>query len=265
MVHLLLNQAAPADLNIKDYVSALSQLSCTIHSSSTEYAERFFEALRRRTYTTPTSYLELIKLFCDLLKEKMDELSGKLNRYKIGVQKLNETKVIVDDLKKQLTKMGPEIEKAKIDTAALMEQVEKDQKVAAEQAAACAIDEKEAMAQSAEATGIANAVQKDLDEALPEYYTAIKSLDALDKKDITEVKSFAKPPPLVEVVLSAVCLLFGEKENWDSAKKLMGKSSFLDDLKTYDKDALAKNKKLTKDMQKYIKRDDFKAEVIWGL
>lgn len=45
------------------------------------------------------------------------------------------------------------------------------------------------------------------------------------RKDIQEVKSFAKPPPLVEVVLSAVCLLLGAKETWDDAKKQMNDPS----------------------------------------
>merc|ERR1719428_2272359 len=122
-----------------------------------------------------------------------------------------------------------------------MVQVEKDQVVAEEKASACAVDEKSASEAAAEANAIKTDCQRELDEALPEYYNAIKSLDALDKKDIQEVKSFAKPPALVEVVLSAVCLLMGKKETWDDAKKIMNDSNFLQQLKTYDKDALAGN------------------------
>lgn len=91
-----------------------------------------------------------------------------------------------------------------------MVQVEKDQAAAAEIQAATAIEETKAQGASAEANGIKESVQKDLDEALPEYYAAIKALDSLNKQDITEVKSFTKPPPLVETVLCAVCLLMGE-------------------------------------------------------
>ena len=76
------------------------------------------------------------------------------------------------------------------------------------------------------------------------------------------MKSFAKPPPLVETVLSSVCLLMGMKENWDEAKKLMNKSSFLDDLKTYDKDALTANTKLTGKLQKYMKNEDFQPDKV---
>ena len=56
------------------------------------------------------------KLFTDLLGVKRGEVSEKLNRYKVGVTKLNETKVIVDKLKKQLIKLKPEIEQSQKDT-----------------------------------------------------------------------------------------------------------------------------------------------------
>lgn len=35
---------------------------------------------------------------------------------------------------------------------------------------------------------------------------------------------------MVGVVMNSVCLLFNEKEDWDSAKKLLGNMKFLDSL-----------------------------------
>merc|ERR1719182_1126425 len=148
------------------------------------------------------------------------------------------------------------------DTAVLMEQVKVDQAEAAKVEEVCSVEEKAAAEAAAEANGIKADCQKDLDEALPEFYSAMKSLDALDKKDLQEMKSFAKPPPLVEVVISAVCLLMGKKENWDDGKKLLGDTNLLTNLKEYDKDALAMNPKLTKQLQKYMKRDDFNSETV---
>lgn len=34
-----------------------------------------------------------------------------------------------------------------------------------------------------------------------------------------ELKSFTSPPAMVKIVLEAVCLILGEKEDWDTAKK----------------------------------------------
>jgi dynein heavy chain len=63
--------------------------------------------------------------------------------------------------------------------------------------------------------------QKDLDAALPALNAALTALNSLNKNDITEIKSFSKPPPLVLVTMEAVCILLGEKPDWDAAKKVL--------------------------------------------
>ena len=114
----------------KELIPQLSSISSLMHSTSKDAAEDFYEKLRRQTYMTPTSYLELIGLFIDLVGKKRGELTTKLNRYTVGSKTLSETQVVVDELKIMLTKMQPEIEQAKKDTAALMIKVEADQAVA---------------------------------------------------------------------------------------------------------------------------------------
>merc|ERR1719409_761244 len=90
----------------------------------------------------------------------------------------------------------------------------------------------------------------------------MKSLDALDKKDLQEMKGFKKPPELVVTVVNAVCLLMGRKENWDEGLKILSDAKLIDTLKEYDKDALALNAKLTAKLQKYIKNEDFVKEKV---
>mmetsp|Transcript_49834 Transcript_49834/g.161193 ORF Transcript_49834/g.161193 Transcript_49834/m.161193 type:complete len:2904 (-) Transcript_49834:280-8991(-) len=253
---------APKELQLELILSQLSQVSAVIHRSSGSAADEFFEKLRRRTYMTPTSYLELIRLFTDLLGFKKGDLTMKLSRYKVGAQRLDETSHVVDKLKVDLTRMQPIIEQGKKETAELIIQVDKEEAIAKEKAQACEVDEKEAGEAAAAANEIKTECQRELDEALPEYHTAIKSLDSLDKKDIQEVRSFVKAPGLVEVVLNAVCLLMGKKESWDEAKKLMNDSGFLASLRDYDKDGLAANMKLTGKLQRYVKRDDFQPDQV---
>lgn len=53
---------------------------------------------------------------------------------------------------------------------------------------------------------------------MPIYKSALSALDTLNKNDITEMKAYAKPAEEIVLVTSAVCLLLGKKENWDSAK-----------------------------------------------
>ena len=44
------------------------------------------------------------------------------------------------------------------------------------------------------------------------------------------MKSFIKPPALVEVVMCSVLCLFGFKEAWDDGKKFLGQMNFKEEL-----------------------------------
>jgi hypothetical protein len=43
---------------------------------------------------------------------------------------------------------------------------------------------------------------------MPAYFAAVRALEALEKSAIVEMKSYQQPPPLVGLVMNAVCLLF---------------------------------------------------------
>lgn len=123
-----------------------------------------------------------------------------------------------------------------------------------------------------ETEAIANDAQKDLDEALPALESANKvpthsvipiislslvppslptsfffhpflvspsfpsqALNALDKKDISEIRVFTKPPDLVNTVMESICILFNSPPNWPSAKQLLGDSSLMKKMIDYDK------------------------------
>ena len=61
--------------------------------------------------------------------------------------------------------------------------------------------------------------------------------------------------------MEAVCTLLGEKETWESSKKLLGKSDFLEMLTTYDKDNISASilKKLRKN---YIPLEEMQPEIV---
>lgn len=61
--------AVQDELQIKDLITVLANACCNMHSTVKVTSERYYEELRRRTYTTPTSYLDLVKTFKDLLRK----------------------------------------------------------------------------------------------------------------------------------------------------------------------------------------------------
>ena len=76
-----------------------------------------------------------------------------------------------------------------------------------------------------------------------------------DKYDIGEIRSYAKPPPMVMTVLGAVCVLLQEKPDWSTAKLLLGDPAFLKNLIRYDKNSVTD--KIYNRLKKYTKQEDF--------
>ncbi|XP_035216927.1 dynein heavy chain 2, axonemal-like, partial [Stegodyphus dumicola] len=86
------------------------------------------------------------------------------------------------------------------------------------------------------------------------------ALEALNKRDIGEIKSYAKPPVLVEIVLEAVMILRASEPSWAEAKRQLGSPSFLKELLEYDKDNIP-DTALHK-VGRYLKKPEFQPSIV---
>ena len=57
-------------LGLVPIAAKLSSICVKMHNSVIDKSEVFYDELKRRSYVTPTSYLELIKLYIELMKTK---------------------------------------------------------------------------------------------------------------------------------------------------------------------------------------------------
>ncbi|XP_062864847.1 dynein axonemal heavy chain 6 isoform X2 [Trichomycterus rosablanca] len=248
------------DFGSEEMKSCLSQMCVEIHMSVTDMAERFYSELRRRYYTTPTSYLELINLYLGMLGTKRQQLEVARDRVKNGLTKLLETNELVDKMKVDLSALEPVLKQKSIDVNALMEKLTVDQEKADQVRSVVKEDEALAKVKAEETQAIADDAQRDLDEALPALEGANKALDALDKADISEIRVFTKPPDLVMTVMEAVCILLNSKTDWASAKQVLGDSNFLRKLMEYDKDNI--RPQILQKLQRYVQNPDFVPEKV---
>ena len=219
-----------------DVKAKIAEQCVDLHLSVAAFSDGFFEELQRRVYTTPKSYLDLINLYLSMLTEKRDELSLLRRRLAIGVTKLEETNAMVGGLREELKKLQPVLDVKSRETAELLIRVRDDTEKADVVRTRVETDEAAVRKQADEVQVIQADAQADLDLAMPALDKALKALDSLSKADITEVKSFQQPPPAVRVVMEAVCILLGEKPDWDSAKKVLSNINFISLLREYDKD-----------------------------
>nr|XP_036867942.1 dynein heavy chain 6, axonemal [Manis javanica] len=248
------------DAGNEELKEKLSLMCVNVHLSVSDMADRYYTELRRRYYTTPTSYLELINLYLSMLTEKRKQLVSARDRVKNGLTKLLETNVLVDKMKLDLSALEPVLLTKSQDVEALMDKLAVDQENADQVRNTVQEDEATAKVKAEETQAIADDAQRDLEEALPALDAANKALDSLDKADISEIRVFTKPPDLVMTVMEAISILLNAKPDWPTAKQLLGDSNFLRRLLEYDKENI-KPQILAK-LQKYINNPDFVPEKV---
>lgn len=126
---------------------------------------------------------------------------------------------------------------------------DKSQKEVEQKAEEIEKEKKGVMALAAEA-------EADLEKALPALIEAEEALEKLDKKEISEVKSYTAPPPAVETVMAAVMVIISkEKPTWANAKKELSNPNFVTNIKNFDKENIPN--KILRKLEGYTQRPEF--------
>eukprot|EP00949_MAST-11_sp_MAST-11-sp1_P001615 g1615.t1 len=266
------------DIKLEDNVrQALIPTCGYLHSSTRELAGKYSRELKRVTYTTPTSYLELIRAFQGSLDMCREKVQMQRDRYSNGLEQLAAAAQTVEVMQQELQDLLPGLAESQKQTAALMETIE--EKLPGVQAMEKKVGDEAAVVQvtADECAAMKKECEDDLAEAIPLLEGAIKALNTLKPSDITEVKAMKTPPAGVVLVMSSVCDFLGVKpdrikdpENdakkindyWGPSKKhLLGDSKFIQRLKDYDKDNIPQ-KVVDKIRRKYIPDPNFEPEKV---
>eukprot|EP00742_Colponemidia_sp_Colp-10_P007220 GILJ01007760.1.p1 GENE.GILJ01007760.1~~GILJ01007760.1.p1 ORF type:complete len:2640 (-),score=434.68 GILJ01007760.1:74-7498(-) len=260
------------DLQLGNGLDPIIHMFSDIHKSVEHTSIAYRNALRRITYVTPTSYLELISTFKTLLNLKRLELNNLRNRLKIGLEKLLETANEVEIMQTQLREMKPQLQQTQKEVEEMMVQIEKDKADAAETKRTVSKEEREAEEKAAETRAIADDAQRDLDEALPALDEAVQCLSKLKMEQIREIRSMQKPPAGVKLCMQACCIMFNVKpikkndpsvpgskvlDYWEASQKslLNDPAKFTQMLLNYDKDNIPDS--VIERIHPYIDREDF--------
>lgn len=157
-----------------------------------------------------------------LLYEKRKELCDQRDKLTNGLGKIEEAKV-------QVTQMSVELEKKRVLANEAQKKCEEslgglvNEQREVEQSKATVEKLKERVKIDEEkASTIAQAAQEDLAAAMPALEAANLALESLSKSSITEVKSYGRPPVLVEKALEAVMILRNSEPTWAEAKRQLG-------------------------------------------
>lgn len=169
--------------------SAAIDMCLEFHTSTQNLSDDFYLRLKRFNYVTPTSYLELIQTFKQLLNEKRTSVLNGKNRYITGLKQLENAAQQVAIMQAQLEVMEPQLKIQADIVAVQVTQVEGAFAEAEEKRSYVKLDEQRAMEQASIANEIAENCGAIMAEAMPLVQTAEAALNTLTQADITILKT----------------------------------------------------------------------------
>nr|XP_038946048.1 dynein axonemal heavy chain 10 isoform X3 [Rattus norvegicus] len=210
-----------------------------VHQSVGEFSKQFQQKLRRSNYVTPKNYLDFINTYSKLLDEKTQYNIAQCKRLEGGLDKLKEATIQLDELNQKLAEQKIVLAEKSAACETLLEEIatntaiaEEKKKLAEEKAIEIEEQNKIIAVEKAEA-------ETALAEVMPILEAAKLELQKLDKSDVTEIRSFAKPPKQVQTVCECILIMKGYKElNWKTAKGMMSDPNFLRSLMELDFDSI---------------------------
>ena len=259
-----------ADLQLSNELVriGLTEMFPEIHLSAETKAVQFELELKRKVFTTPKSYLDIMNLFITSLNERQQNLEFARRRLSTGLKRLSETNKLVAELRILLTELQPQLEIQKKDTELALIAVEADSSKADKQAMIVEQETFEVQLQEAEISRIAGEAQEELDKVEPEMKEAEGAVQKIqeNKDEINQVRSYAAPPGAVKIVLEAVALLLGDYKGdkeyeWKQAKlMLQDLGGFIERVMKLDKDNLPEQRLVR--LKKYLGMKDFDPKVV---
>ncbi|KAL8020331.1 putative AAA+ ATPase domain, dynein heavy chain region D6 P-loop domain-containing protein [Plasmopara halstedii] len=239
------------------------------HLRVVRVAQQFGDELRRHYYVTPKNYLDFLSNYRLQLKENKVKVTASIGRLKGGLLKLVEAAQAVDLMQVELSKKKIIVDEKALACEALIKTIEEKSTVASKQQEVASMTQMECEKASILIAREKKEADAALLEALPAVEAAAAALQDLSKADLTELKSFASPPPLVMSVCMCVLILKPTGQeldlDWKGAKVMLSNANLITLLKEYEKDKISakmiskiktffKNPELNIDTMKSISR-----------
>ncbi|XP_052801261.1 dynein axonemal heavy chain 10-like isoform X3 [Mya arenaria] len=225
-----------------------------VHTSVGEYSKQFLTRLRRSNFVTPKNYLDFINTYLKLLLDKDKFIEAQCNRLSGGLMKIAEASEQLAILNEKLAVQKVAVTEKTAACEVMLKEIASGTKRATEKKKLAEAKGKEIVEQNKIIEVEKRDAEESLAAALPALEAARIALDDLDKSDVTEIRSFAKPPRAVQTVCECVVILRGIREvSWKSAKAMMAEANFLAALKKMDVDSItSKQTAATKALLKEI-------------
>ncbi|CAL7938030.1 unnamed protein product [Xylocopa violacea] len=247
----------PLQERMRDGIAATFSL---IHETVSRFSNRMAAEMKRHNYVTPVNFLELVAGYKTMLAEKRQDLAEQANKLRNGLSKIDDTRVKVNEMAAELEITQEQVHKSTRECEEFLVTIVNQRRDADETQKTVVARSERITEEQKECKKLEELARADLATVEPALNEAMKALDALSKKDISEIRSFTRPPPKVEMVMEAVMILKSSEPSWAESKRQLADVNFLNTLRDFDKDNISD--RTLRAISRYTSNPDFEPEKV---
>ncbi|XP_039203890.1 dynein heavy chain domain-containing protein 1 isoform X2 [Crotalus tigris] len=217
----------------KDLLHNTALAASRIHFSAANYASSLADSL---PLVSPKSFLDFLDSYVCLLDSLQEQVNRRAERMKLALQKMDEVSKKQQEHTRDVRFLQQKLVKIKQQMAQSQKEVEREQEVLRQQEVECRKYEARINVLTKKRDTLEKKKEMAMKKVTQDYKAA---LAALRVQDIEELRSYRQPPALVVQVTDPLCLMFQVEPGWESAKLLLSREDFYQDLIFYPKETLS--------------------------
>jgi dynein heavy chain 1, cytosolic len=216
----------------------VAKTTVDIHTSVTSLNVLLKKIGKKSISMTPRDFLDFIQHFTKLIKEKEDERTDNVRHLSVGLAKLKDTELKVEELQESLAVKDVELQKINVQAEEKMQLIVKQQAVAEDR-------KREAETLAADLDNKASLMNKrrlevgdELKLVEPLLREAESAVSNIPKRNLDELRAMANPPQMVKFAVEAVVVMLNNLGNnptsWEECRKAIKSSDFITRVVTFD-------------------------------
>ncbi len=209
---------------------------------------KLMKGAKKFNYITPRDFLDFIRHFINIQKEKNDELNEQQAHINKGLSKINDTEEKVNEMKQNLIQKKLELADKNIEVNEKLDKIKKDSAYAIKKKEETEIERAQIEKYQLKIDEEERITMKELDELEPQLKSAEKLLENKDLQnfllEMRNQKAYSPKSFIVFKILHSL-YVFGNEKNaskipnsmdnivWDEIRKTLGKQDFIPKLREF--------------------------------
>lgn len=222
-----------------------------IHFSIAHTNKHLARQRARFNHVTPRHYLDFIAHYVTLFNEKREELEEQQRHLNVGLDKMHDTVVQVEDLRHSLAGKRAQLETKNTEANEKLQRMVADQQEAEQQKGASIQLQGKLEEQNKNIAERREVVMGDLAAAEPAVIEAQSAVSNIKKQHLTEVRSMANPPEAVKLAMESVCTILGHRlDSWKTVQGIIRRDDFISSIVNFDT-----TRSMTSTLRERVQRD----------